>query len=100
MSRMFCCRISSGSSATEMKKPTNDRIILERRRNIKGLLPHERCVALDGDGDETALTSPVVIGFSATKYPTASAIFFSSCCFFSRQPVKRSFSLEIASLLD
>jgi len=27
MSRMFCSRISSGSSATEMKNPTNERII-------------------------------------------------------------------------
>src|SRR5882724_10265981 len=35
MSRMFCWRISSGSSATEIKKPTNERIILVRRCHIK-----------------------------------------------------------------
>src|ERR1700747_314424 len=60
MSRMFCCRISSGSSATEMKKPTNDRTILVKRCHITFLLVHERCVALVGDGG--AFTSPVVIG--------------------------------------
>src|SRR5215469_7207777 len=96
MSRMFCCNSSSGSSATEMKKPTNDRIILLQRCHIQDLLPQECCVAFEGDG--TAFPSPVVIGFSATKYPTASAIFFSSCCFFSRQLVNRSFSREMASL--
>src|SRR5216683_3254021 len=34
MSRMFCCRISSGSSATEIKKPTNERITLLSRCHI------------------------------------------------------------------
>src|SRR6266496_1063235 len=34
ISRMFCCRISSGSSATEMKKPTNERITLLSRCHI------------------------------------------------------------------
>src|SRR6202047_5536677 len=96
MSRMFCCRISSGSSATEMKKPTNDRPTLDNRCHINPPV-QERCAVFDGGGG--AFTSPVVIGFSLVKYPTASAIFFSSCCFFKRQPVKRSFSRDIASLL-
>ncbi len=34
MSRMFCSRISSGFSATEMKNPKNDRIARERRLHI------------------------------------------------------------------
>src|SRR5262249_9733397 len=39
MSRMFCCRIISGSSATEMKKPMKDRIILVKRCHITTPLP-------------------------------------------------------------
>jgi hypothetical protein len=46
-----------------------------------------------------ALPAPVDIGFSVTKGATASEIFFSSCCFFNRQPKKRSFSRVMSSLL-
>ena len=34
MSRIFCCRIISGSSAAEMKKPTKDRTTLDNRCHI------------------------------------------------------------------
>src|ERR1022692_2012032 len=34
MSRIFCCKISSGSSATEMKKPTKDRTTRVNRCHI------------------------------------------------------------------
>src|SRR5258707_3531828 len=58
MSRMFCWRISSGSSATEMKKPMNERTILVNRCHINApytlrLLAGLRCrrctVATGGD---------------------------------------------------
>src|ERR1039458_10249685 len=34
MSRIFCCRMISGSSAAEMKKPMKDRITLDNRCHI------------------------------------------------------------------
>ena len=39
MSRMFCSRISSGSSATEMKNPKNERTIRDRRLNMTSTPP-------------------------------------------------------------
>ena len=35
MSRMFCSRINSGFSATEMKNPKKERIMRESRLNIR-----------------------------------------------------------------
>src|SRR5258708_5567981 len=58
MSRMFCWRMSSGSSATEMKKPMNERTILVNRchinapytlRLLAGLRRRRCTVATGGD---------------------------------------------------
>ena len=92
MSRMFCSRMSSGSSATEMKNPKNERNIRDSRLNMgcSSSRFSARVVSQDRRG---AAAGPVVIGFSATNGATASAIRRSSCCFCSRQVCMRSRSL-------
>src|SRR5215469_5367903 len=72
MSRMFCSRMSSGSSATEMKKPMNERITLLKRLHIKApfaLRPFSRFrrsirCADDGAGCNRILADEIAYGIS------------------------------------